>query len=81
MALAQHFIANNGFNSVKIPLPTNTLADTTLLEREAFPGELASLRAQLSQSPVTLQNKSDQKNSLIVGVNFLSTKKSTLKLH
>jgi two-component system sensor histidine kinase FlrB len=50
MALAQHFIANNGFNPVNIPLNTNSLVgDDTLLQTEAFPGELASLRAQLSQ--------------------------------
>jgi two-component system sensor histidine kinase FlrB len=73
MALAQHFIANNGFNSVKIPLPTNTLADPILLEREAFPGELASLRAQLSQSQLP-QNKSVSKKQSYVGVNFLQQK-------
>jgi two-component system sensor histidine kinase FlrB len=49
MALAQHFIANNGFNPVNIPLNTNPLAGEALLQTEAFPGELASLRAQLSQ--------------------------------
>jgi len=48
MALAQHFIANNGFNPVNIPLATNALADDAL-EKETFPGELASLRAQLTQ--------------------------------
>lgn len=50
MALAQHFIANNGFNPVNIPLNTSPLvAGEGLLQTEAFPGELASLRAQLSQ--------------------------------
>ena len=50
MALAQHFIANNGFNPVNIPLNTNPLTgEEALLKTEAFPGELASLRAQLSQ--------------------------------
>jgi len=49
MALAQHFIANNGFNPVNMPLATNALADDALLEKEAFPGELASLRTQLAQ--------------------------------
>jgi two-component system sensor histidine kinase FlrB len=50
MALAQHFIANNGFNPVNIPLNSNPLgAEDTLLQTEGFPGELASLRAQLSQ--------------------------------
>tara|TARA_R110001583_G_scaffold86759_2_gene226553 strand:- start:100 stop:1434 length:1335 start_codon:yes stop_codon:yes gene_type:complete len=53
MALAQHFIANNGFNPVNMPLATNALAEDALLEKEAFPGELASLRAQLSQSQTT----------------------------
>lgn len=52
MALAQHFIANNGFNPVNIPLAANNLAEEALLEKEAFPGELASLRAQLSQNQV-----------------------------
>jgi len=52
MALAQHFIANNGFNPVNIPLATNALAEEALLEKEAFPGELASLRAQLPQTKV-----------------------------
>ncbi len=52
MALAQHFIANNGFNSVNIPLATNGLTEERYLglEQEAFPGELATLRAQLSQN-------------------------------
>ena len=54
MALAQHFIANNGFNPVNMPLAANALADEALLEKEAFPGELASLRAQL------LKNKASQ---------------------
>ncbi len=50
MALAQHFIANNGFNPVNIPVNTSSLAgNEALLQTEAFPGELASLRAQLSQ--------------------------------
>ena len=49
MALAQHFIANNGFNPVNIPCASNALAENSLLEKEAFPGELASLRAQLSK--------------------------------
>ncbi|MFT7005718.1 MAG: two-component system sensor histidine kinase FlrB [Colwellia sp.] len=50
MALAQHFIANNGFNPVNIPLNTSSLVGgDALLQTEAFPGELASLRAQLSQ--------------------------------
>ncbi|WP_114325287.1 sensor histidine kinase [Candidatus Colwellia aromaticivorans] len=50
MALAQHFIANNGFNAVNIPLNTSPLVEEeALLQTEAFPGELASLRAQSSQ--------------------------------
>jgi len=50
MVLAQHFIAHNGFNPVNIPLATNSLVeDDSSLAKEAFPGELASLRAQLSQ--------------------------------
>lgn len=49
MALAQHFIAHNGFNPVANTLATNALANETFLEKEAFPGELASLRAQVSQ--------------------------------
>ncbi|MDX2368318.1 MAG: HAMP domain-containing sensor histidine kinase [Colwellia sp.] len=50
MALAQHFIANNGFNPVNLPLNSNSLdREEALLQTEAFPGELASLRAQLSQ--------------------------------
>ncbi|NQY86547.1 MAG: HAMP domain-containing histidine kinase [Colwellia sp.] len=50
MALAQHFIANNGFNPVNIPLQTSPLiGEAAFLQTEAFPGELASLRAQLSQ--------------------------------
>jgi two-component system sensor histidine kinase FlrB len=55
MALAQHFIANNGFNPVNIPLNTSPLvAENALLQKEGFPGELASLRAQLSQiKPLT----------------------------
>lgn len=62
MALAQHFIANNGFNSLTTPLTNNVLAkgvlakndlaEDTLLEKEAFPGELASLRAQQSKNHV-----------------------------
>ncbi|WP_159818344.1 sensor histidine kinase [Colwellia sp. 20A7] len=83
MALAQHFIANNCFNSVKILLPTNTLADPTLLERETFPGELASLRAQLSkkqsiQSPSAQSqfphNEVASKKQSYIGVNFLQQK-------
>ena len=58
MALAQHFIAHNGFNPVNIPLTTESLAqDGSFLEKEAFPGELASLRAQL------MPNKEMQKPS------------------
>lgn len=57
MALAQHFIANNGFNPVNIPLANHNVAKNTLLEKEAFPGELASLRAQLSQNHVTHQKQ------------------------
>jgi two-component system sensor histidine kinase FlrB len=50
MALAQHFIANNGFNPVNIPLNTSPLARAEAsLQTEAFPGELAALRAQLYQ--------------------------------
>ncbi|MBL4900461.1 MAG: HAMP domain-containing histidine kinase [Colwellia sp.] len=50
MALAQHFIAKNGFNPVNIPLNTSPLVEEeALLQTEAFPGELASLRAQLSK--------------------------------
>lgn len=52
MALAQHFIAHNGFNPVANTLATNALANETFLEKEAFPGELASLRAQVSQIKV-----------------------------
>jgi len=59
MALAQHFIANNGFNSVNIPLPTNALAGATLLEKEAFPGELAALREQLSQNQLSQNSLSE----------------------
>ena len=50
MALAQHFIANTGVNSAKIPLPVHTTAGASELEKEAFPGELASLRAQSAKS-------------------------------
>lgn len=58
MALAQHFIAHNGFNPVNIPLTSEALvASDSLLEKEAFPGELASLRAQLLQSK-TAKNQS-----------------------
>ena len=64
MALAQHFIANNGFNPVNMPLANNALAEEALLEKEAFPGELALLRAQLPQSHV-VQPKLSQ-----VDVNF-----------
>ena len=60
MALAQHFIAHNGFNPVNIPLNTDVAKGTSLLEKEAFPGELASLRAQLLQSKET-QNQSLKK--------------------
>ena len=74
MALAQHFIANNGFNSVNTPLPTNALAEATLLEKEAFPGELASLRAQLSQNKVMLAKTLQYKQSNISGVNLLEEK-------
>lgn len=50
MALAQHFIAHNGFNPVNIPLTADTQkAPEALLEKEAFVGELALLRAQVSQ--------------------------------
>lgn len=57
MALAQHFIANNGFNSLNSSSANNVLAkhvlsEDTLLEKEAFPGELASLRAQQSNNHV-----------------------------
>lgn len=58
MALAQHFIANNGFNPVNIPLHTNALVgEEALLQTEAFPGELASLRAQLSQIKTSKNTK------------------------
>jgi len=61
MALAQHFIAHNGFNPVNIPLTTDVAAEeTSLLEKEAFPGELASLRVQLLQSKEA-QNQSLKK--------------------
>lgn len=50
MALAQHYIAHNGFNPVKFTLPTNGVAQDTRLAKEAFPGELAALRAQHSVS-------------------------------
>lgn len=52
MALAEHFIANNGFNPVNIPLATNALAEDALLEKEAFPGELASLRSQVATKKI-----------------------------
>jgi len=74
MALAQHFIANNGFNSVNTPLPTNVLAEATLLEKEAYPGELASLRTQLSQNKVMLARTLQYKQSNIGGVNLLEEK-------
>lgn len=68
MALAQHFIANNGFNPVNIPLNTNPLAGEVLLQTEAFPGELASLRAQLSQMKTPIDNtvsfKQNQEHSV-----------------
>jgi len=61
MALAQHFIANNGFNPVNIPLNTSPLAgEEALLKTEAFPGELDSLRAQLSQ----IESKKDKRATL-----------------
>lgn len=64
MALAQHFIAHNGFNPVNIPLTTDAQATKdSLLEKEAFPGELASLRAQLSKNQV-LQHQSLQVEKL-----------------
>ena len=69
MALAQHFIANNGFNPVNMPLATNALAKDALLEREAFPGELASLRAHLSQKQVP-QNHVIQRKLSQVDVNL-----------
>ncbi|PCI56626.1 MAG: PAS domain-containing sensor histidine kinase [Gammaproteobacteria bacterium] len=57
MALAQHFIANNGFNPVNIPLNTRPLiGEEVLLQTETFPGELASLRAQLSQIKASKNN-------------------------
>lgn len=60
MALAQHFIANNGFNPVNIPLNTNPLVgEVSLLQTEAFPGELASLRAQLSQIKKPIDNDNE----------------------
>ena len=74
MALAQHFIANNGFNSVNTPLPTNVLSEATLLEKEAYPGELASLRTQLSQNKVMLARTLQYKQSNIGGVNLLEEK-------
>jgi len=47
MALAQHFIANNGFTPTNIPLAANTFSlNEASLEHESFPGELAALRAQ-----------------------------------
>ena len=73
MALAQHFIANNGFNPVNMPLATNALAEDALLEKEAFPGELASLRAHLSQSKVS-QNHAIQHKVPKVDVNFQQQK-------
>jgi two-component system sensor histidine kinase FlrB len=68
MTLAQHFIANNGFNPVNIPLNTDPLVgEKTLLQTEAFPGELASLRAQLSQinTPIdkNVKSRTFQENS------------------
>ena len=59
MALAQHFIAHNGFNPVANTLATNALANETFLEKEAFPGELASLRAQVSQIKMKQQTTSN----------------------
>jgi len=53
MALAQHFIAHNGFNPVNLPLTTKARAtEDSFLEKEAFAGELASLRAQVSQKQI-----------------------------
>ena len=64
MALAQHFIANNDFNSANIPLAANTFAlNEASLAHEAFPGELASLRAQASQ--VTVSNQTQMADQLI----------------
>ena len=64
MALAQHFIAHNGFNPVNIPLTTDALVEEdSLLAKEAFPGELASLRAQLLQSK--LLQKQPLKNQVM----------------
>lgn len=67
MALAQHFIANNGFNSVNIPLATNGLAEESYsgLAQEAFPGELAALRTQLSQSQLPSSQEFPNKLSQI----------------
>lgn len=60
MALAQHFIANNGFNPVNLPLNSTPLAEQALLQTEAFPGELASLRAKLSQMNTPIDNTTDK---------------------
>jgi two-component system sensor histidine kinase FlrB len=53
MALAQHFIAKNGFNPVNTPLNSSRggARNSSLesLQTEDFPGELAFLRSQLSQ--------------------------------
>ncbi len=62
MALAQHFIAHNGFNPVNIPLAKSPV-DNATLEKEAFPGELATLRAQL------LKNN-DRRNQAISEFSF-----------
>ena len=55
-------------------MSTNALAEATLLEEEAFPGELASLRAQLSQNKVMLAKTQQYKQSNISGVNLLEEK-------
>ncbi|MBL4942727.1 MAG: HAMP domain-containing histidine kinase [Colwellia sp.] len=71
MALAQHFIAHNGFNPVNIPVATKTLAEAdVLLEQEDFPGELASLRAQLSQSKMFPPQQSQHQSSVADQTNF-----------
>lgn len=68
MALAQHFIANNGFNPVNVPLNSSPLVEEeVLLQKEAFPGELASLRAQLSKikSSKVKYNQSQEKSTQV----------------
>lgn len=83
MALAQHFIAHNGFNPVNIPLTTDAQVEGgSLLEKEAFPGELASLRAQLSQkqsfkNQVLQHNKSSQDEELSSALQQQNIKPST----